>query len=33
MTTNPTAPQPKVENWAYPFKAKVGQDVTDPQLY
>ncbi|MBA1258945.1 pesticin C-terminus-like muramidase [Pseudomonas oryzihabitans] len=33
MTTNPTAPQPKVENWAYPFKAKGGQDVTDPQLY
>ena len=33
MTSNPTAPQPKVENWAYPFKAKGGQDVTDPQLY
>lgn len=25
--------QPKVENWAYPFKAKSGQDVTDPQVY
>ncbi|MDR6180573.1 putative chitinase [Pseudomonas sp. SORGH_AS 211] len=33
MTSNPTAPQPKVENWAYPFKAKGGQDVTDPWLY
>lgn len=33
MTSNPIAPQPKVENWAYPFKAKGGQDVTDPQLY
>ncbi|NRH42686.1 N-acetylmuramidase domain-containing protein [Pseudomonas sp. MS15a(2019)] len=33
MTTHPIVPQPKVENWAYPFKAKGGQEVTDPQLY
>lgn len=33
MTTPTTTQQPKVENWAYPFKAKGGQDVTDPQLY
>ncbi|QDD90580.1 N-acetylmuramidase domain-containing protein [Pseudomonas oryzihabitans] len=33
MTTPTTTQQPKVENWAYPFKAKGGQDVTDPQVY
>ncbi|MDT3719720.1 hypothetical protein [Pseudomonas oryzihabitans] len=33
MTTTPTAQPPKVENWAYPFKTKGGQDVTDPRLY
>ncbi|WP_295465336.1 N-acetylmuramidase domain-containing protein [uncultured Pseudomonas sp.] len=33
MTTTPTTATPKVENWAYPFKAKGGQDVTDPRLY
>ncbi|KTT47992.1 hypothetical protein SB11R_17715 [Pseudomonas oryzihabitans] len=33
MTAPAHSQQPKVENWAYPFKAKGGQDVTDPQLY
>ncbi|MEH3021685.1 MAG: hypothetical protein PGN19_02990 [Pseudomonas oryzihabitans] len=33
MTTPTTSRQPKVENWAYPFKTKGGQDVTDPRLY
>ncbi|APQ12672.1 hypothetical protein BJP27_14590 [Pseudomonas oryzihabitans] len=33
MTASAHSQQPKVENWAYPFKAKGGQDVTDPQLY
>ncbi len=33
MTTTPTTAIPKVENWAYPFKAKGGQHVTDPRLY
>lgn len=33
MTTSLTTATPKVENWAYPFKTKGGQDVTDPRLY
>ncbi|ALZ86702.1 hypothetical protein APT59_21710 [Pseudomonas oryzihabitans] len=33
MTNPPTTQQTKVENWAYPFKTKNGQDVTNPQLY
>ena len=33
MTTPTTTQQPKLENWAYPFKTKGGQDVTDPQVY
>ncbi|KTT21019.1 hypothetical protein SB14R_21735 [Pseudomonas oryzihabitans] len=33
MTAPAHSQQPKVENWAYPFKAKGSQDVTDPQLY